>query len=175
MTRFAIIGAAADESNHMIVTSGDLETGLLLIGNADGANNNRLEVTGTGTHWKAIGGSGTAAIRVGSNGGASSSLVVSKGGYMESTTQTIVGLQGASNNEIIVTGAGSQYSNAQSISLGDNIAVEKADQTNNQLKVLDGGFVTTRELIIGTTVKSPDNTVTVSGPGSRLNVRGGQQ
>ena len=94
---------------------------------------------------------------------------------MESTTQTIVGLQGASNNELVVTGAGSQYANTQSISLGDNIAPEKPNQTNNQLKVLDGGFVTTRELIIGTTAKSPDNTVTVSGAGSRLNVRGGQQ
>ncbi|MEX2170096.1 MAG: hypothetical protein WD851_12365 [Pirellulales bacterium] len=176
MSRFTIVGAAAGETNQMIVASGDLETGIVLIGNADGANNNRVEVTGDGTYWKATGGTGgTAAIRVGSNGGSTSSLIISDGGRMESTTQTIIGLQGASNNELVVTGAGSQYANAQSISLGDNIAPEKPNQTNNQLKVLDGGFVTTRELIIGTTAKSPDNTVTVSGSGSRLNVRGGQQ
>ncbi len=176
MSRFTIVGAAAAEANQMIVTSGELETGIVLIGNADGANGNRVEVTGSGTYWKATGGTGgTAAIRVGSNGGSNSSLVISNGGRMESTTQTIIGLQGASNNELIVTGGGSQYANTQSISLGDNIAPEKPNQTNNQLKVLNGGFVTTRELIIGTTAKSPDNTVTVSGIGSRLNVRGGQQ
>lgn len=176
MSRFTIVGAAAGEMNQMAVASGDLESGIVLIGNADGANNNRVEVTGDGTYWKATGGTGgTAAIRGGSNGGSNSSLIISNGGRMESTTQTIIGLQGASNNELVVTGAGSQYANAQSISLGDNIAPEKPNQTNNQLKVLDGGFVTTRELIIGTTAKSPDNTVTVSGSGSRLNVRGGQQ
>jgi hypothetical protein len=176
MSRFTIVGAAAGEANHLVAASGDLETGIVLIGNANGANNNRVEVIGAGTYWKATGGpAGTAAIRVGSNGGSNSALVISNGGRMESTTQTIIGLQGASNNELIVTGSSSQYANAQSISLGDNIAAEIPNQTNNQLKVLDGGFVTTRELIVGTTAKSPDNTVTVSGPGSRLNVRGGQQ
>ena len=107
MSRFTIVGAAASETNQMVVTSGDLETGIVLIGNADGANNNRVEVTGAGTYWKATGGTGgTAAIRVGSNGGSNSSLVISNGGRMESTTQTIVGLQGASNNELIVTSGG---------------------------------------------------------------------
>ena len=63
MSRFTIVGAAAGEANQMVVTSGDLETGIVLIGNADGANNNRVEVTGAGTYWKATGGTGgTAAI-----------------------------------------------------------------------------------------------------------------
>ncbi|MDC0936795.1 hypothetical protein OAS39_10955 [Pirellulales bacterium] len=176
MSRFTIVGAAAGETNHLVVSSGDLETGIILIGNAAGADNNQVEVTGASAFWNATGGAGTtAAVRVGSNGGSNSSLTISGSARMESETQTIIGLQGASNNILTVTGTGSEYGNAQSISLGDNIAPQIPDQTNNQLKVLDGGFVTTRELIIGTTEKSPNNTVTVSGPGSRLNVRGGQQ
>src|SRR5262245_35037772 len=96
MSRFTIVGTAAGETNQMLATSGYLETGIVLIGNADGASNNRVEVTGVGTYWKATGGTGgTAAIRVGSNGGSNSSLIIAGGGRMESITQTIVGLQGA--------------------------------------------------------------------------------
>jgi hypothetical protein len=176
MTRYIIVGASFGEQNHAVFKSGEIENGIILVGNAAGADNNTLEVTGEDTYWKATGGSGgTAAIRVGSNGGLNSSLLVNGGAHVESLTQTIIGLQGASNNVIEVRGPGSQYSNAQSISLGDNIAADKPEQTNNQLKVLDGGFVTTRELIMGTTLRSPNNTVTVSGAGSRLTIRGGQQ
>ena len=173
MSRFTIVGGSAGQTNDVIFSSGNMESGLLLIGNASGAVNNSLVVTGSNTAWTGTGGVGTtAAIRVGSNGGSGSSLTIADGAFMESETQVIIGLQGASDNLLTVTGEGSQLSNAQSISLGDNTS---SPQTNNQMKVLDGGFVTTRELIIGTTAMSPDNTVTVSGPGSRLNVRGGQQ
>ncbi|HVT30488.1 MAG TPA: hypothetical protein VHE81_20935 [Lacipirellulaceae bacterium] len=175
-SRYTIVGAAAGQTNHLILASGALNTGILLVGNVAGADNNDIDVMGTGTILQATGGTGgTAAVRIGSNGGSNSSLTVSNGARVESATQTIVGLQGASNNTLIVSGEGSEYSNAQSISLGDNVAADKPDQTNNQLQVLDGGYATTRELIIGTTSKSPGNTVTVSGPSSRLNVRGGQQ
>ncbi|MEZ6191060.1 MAG: hypothetical protein R3C45_07175 [Phycisphaerales bacterium] len=175
MSRFTIVGAAAGETNHLVAASGELETGIILIGNATGSDNNTVDVTGAGTYWRANGGSGgTAAVRVGSNGGSGNTLNIINGGAAESTTQTIIGLQGGSNNTLIVSGVGSSFSNAQSISLGDN-TTPLASQTNNQLKVLDGGYVTTRELIIGTTAPSPGNTVLVSGPGSHLNVRGGQQ
>ena len=175
MSRFTIVGAAAGETNHLVAASGDLESGLILIGNAPGSDNNRVDVTGDGTFWQATGGTGgTAALRLGSNGGSGNTLNIINGGSLDSATQTIIGLQGGSNNTLVVSGAGSTFSNAQSISLGDN-TTPLTPQSNNQLKVLDGGYVTTRELIIGTTAPSPNNTVTVSGPGSHLNVRGGQQ
>ncbi|MEX2310347.1 MAG: hypothetical protein WD738_22455 [Pirellulales bacterium] len=176
MTRNTIVGAAAGEVNHVIASSGQLESGIVFLGNASGADGNRLTVTGGDTFWRATGGTaGTAAIRVGSNGGSNSSLTIADGAAMASQTQAIVGLQSASNNTVTVTGTGSELSVVHSFSLGDNIAAGLPAQTNNQLKVLDGGFVTVRELIIGTTENSPGNTVTVSGAGSRLNVRGGQQ
>jgi hypothetical protein len=173
ISRNTIVGAAAGESNHLLVKSGELQSGIVFVGNAAGAENNTLELSGADTNWLAS--ASTAAIRVGSNGGSNSSLLIHGGARLEGTTQTIIGLQGASNGLLEVSGAGSEFYNAQSISLGDNIAADKPEQTNNQLKVLNGGHVSTRELIIGTTLRSPNNTVTVSGPGSRLTVRGGQQ
>lgn len=176
MSRYTIVGASAFESNHLLVKSGELQSGIIFVGNAVGADNNTLELTGADTNWLANGGSGgTAAIRVGSNGGLNSKLLINGGARLESTTQTIIGLQGASNNLFEVSGVGSEFYNAQSISLGDNIAADKPEQTNNQLKVVNGGYISTRELIIGTTLRSPNNTVTISGPGARLTVRGGQQ
>lgn len=176
MSRYTIVGASAFESNHLVAKSGELQSGIIFVGNAVGADNNTLELTGSNTNWLANGGSGgTAAIRIGSNGGLNSKLLINGGARLEGTTQTIIGLQGASNGLVEVSGVGSEFYNAQSISLGDNIAADKPEQSNNQLRVVDGGFISTRELIIGTTLRSPNNTVTVSGPGSRLNVRGGQQ
>lgn len=175
MSRYTIVGAATGETNHLVVTSGELETGILFLGNKVGSDNNQVDVTGAGTLWRTTGGTtGTAALRVGSNGGSDNTLNIMNGGAVDSATQTIIGLQGGSNNAIVVSGVGSAFSNAQSISLGDN-TTPLTPQFNNQLKILDGGYVTTRELIIGTTAPSPNNTVTVSGPGSHLNVRGGQQ
>ena len=176
MSRYTIVGASAFESNHLLVKSGELQSGIIFVGNAVGADNNTLELIGADTNWLANGGSGgTAAIRIGSNGGLNSKLLINGGARLEGTTQTIIGLQGASNGLFEVSGVGSEFYNAQSISLGDNIAADKPEQSNNQLRVVNGGYISTRELIIGTTLRSPNNTVTVSGPGSRLNVRGGQQ
>lgn len=106
MSRFTIVGAATGETNHMVVPSGNLETGIVLISNAPGADGNRVEVTGTNTYWNATEGAATtASIRVGSNGGSNSTLSISGRAHVESQTQTIIGLQGASDNW-------SQYNNA---------------------------------------------------------------
>lgn len=173
MTRYTLVGSAAGQTNDAVFHSGTMNSGLVLIGNAIGAQNNKLTVTGPSTYWSAAG--PTAAIRVGSNGGFGSELIVTGGATVASQTQAIVGLQSASNNTLTVTGAGSTFSVVHSLSIGDAIDTSLPDQTNNQLKVINGGFATVRELIVGTTEKSPNNTVTISGPGSRLNIRGGQQ
>lgn len=173
LSRNAIIGTSAGHVSTVTVSSGVIQSQFLLIGNADGADGNRLTLTGPGTSWTTT--ATSASIRVGSNGGDHSSLTVAGGAHLESLTQLIVGLQGASHNTVTVTGHGSSLAVKHSFSIGDNIADGLPAQTNNRLEVLDGGFVTVRELIVGTTANSPDNTVLVSGPGSRLNVRGGQQ
>jgi len=168
-----IVGTAAGHRNDIVLSSGEVAVAILHAGNASGADHNKLTVTGAGTKLTAAG--PTAAIRIGSNGGDHTQLLVTHGGAVESLTQFILGLQSASNNTVTVTGVGSSLAVAHSFSIGDNIAAGLPAQTNNRLEVLDGGFVTVRELIVGTTENSPDNTVLVSGVGSRLNVRGGQQ
>ncbi|MCC6681272.1 MAG: hypothetical protein IT445_10275 [Phycisphaeraceae bacterium] len=173
MSDKAILGTAAGQVNDVVVSSGQVQSAFIFIGNAAGSEGNSLTLSGSDTHWTTT--ATTASIRVGSNGGSYSALTIADGASLESQTQMIIALQGAAHNLVTVTGNGSQLSVAQSLSIGDNTSAGLPAQTDNQLQVLDGGFVTVRELIIGTTEYSPNSTVLVSGAGSRLNVRGGQQ
>ncbi|MEZ6191049.1 MAG: hypothetical protein R3C45_07120 [Phycisphaerales bacterium] len=165
-TRFVIVGASAGQTNHLIQTSGEIVTGIFFLGNADGSDGNQAEITGPNTILRGTGGaSGTVSdIRVGSNGGDNSSLTISNGATVESSTTTIIGLQGANNGQLIVTDPGTSFS-TNSLQLGDN-TTPLGPQTNNNASFLNGATATVNRFIVGVTAPSPNNTLTVSGPGT---------
>ena len=172
MSRFTILGSGAGETNHVIVPSGELESGILFLGNDSGSSNNQLEVMGADTMWLGTGtASEVAAIRVGSNGGDDNTMTISGGATVESATQIIVGLQGASNNQLTVTGLGTQLLWNTSLQLGGGTN-PLAPQSNNDVDILAGATASGGSFIIGVTGPSPDNTLTVSGAGSQLTITG---
>ena len=136
------------------------------MGNEGGSDGNQAEITGPNTILRGTGGaSGTVAdIRIGSNGGDNSSLTISNGATVESSTTTIIGLQGANNGQLTVTDPGTSFS-TNSLQLGDN-TTPLGPQTNNNASFLNGATANINRFIIGVTAPSPNNTLTVSGAGT---------
>ncbi len=147
--------------NRLVVNNGArLHSNLGCVGLATSSSNNLALVTGPGSLWY-----NAAALVVG-NSGMGNQLVVSNGGFVAATdpgTPLIVGNGlNSANNEVVITGAGSVYSNVAGINvnLGEN-------GSSNRLRIEAGGLLVAN-VLMGYGPTSTGNVLTVTGPGSRL-------
>lgn len=126
-----------------------------VIGLNSGATNNSVLVTGNGSAWHNGGD-----LFVGESG-AANSLVITNGGTLINGQVSYGGVIGlntsASNNNVLVVGTGSSWSNRGNLTIGWNGA-------NNSMAVMSGGQVVSSQGIVGDV--SSNNSAVVTGSGS---------
>jgi T5SS/PEP-CTERM-associated repeat protein len=126
-----------------------------VIGLNSGAINNSVLVTGNGSAWHNGGD-----LFVGESG-AANSLVITNGGTLINGQVSYGGVIGlntsASNNNVLVVGTGSSWSNRGNLTIGWNGA-------NNSMAVMSGGQVVSSQGIVGDV--SSNNSAVVTGSGS---------
>jgi len=151
-------------SNSMVISNGGklISIGTSYVGFSNTANNNSVLVTGTNSLW-----TNSVGIFVGRQG-AGNSLVISNGGTVvaDGFGVGVVGsAASSSNNSVLVTGAGSLWTNSSSLNVGD-------EGSGNSLVISNGGSVAVGSFgYIGDA--SDNNSVTVSGTNSSLAVTNG--
>lgn len=97
--------------------------------------------------------------------GEDNSVTVSDGALFISKKTTLGTYTAANGNSVTVTGAGTNY-----INRGDFTVGYRGD--SNGASVLDGAYLSTRNLVLGTTSDSEGNSVTISGAGSTVAASG---
>lgn len=148
---YMIVGGGG-KGNQMTITNGGFVTsaGGATIGH--GSDNNTVLVTGTGSVWSND-------ITIGLSG-AGNLLTIGNSGKVYGAINSIgtgSATVDASNNTVLVTGAGSVWSGTGLLTIGSK-------GTGNQLTISNGGAVYGTSATIGTT--SNNNTVLVTGAGS---------
>lgn len=152
------------QSPAMVLSSGEIDTNLVLIGNnpfVDG----HVTVTGSTSILTATRGS----VRVGSDDGSNSTLLVSNGGTVR-TSAGFLGLQNAVNCTITVTDPGSSFTVSNGFQIGSSID-DDVNGGGHHLDIVNAGQVSSGQLLVGvggTFADAPNNTVKVSGANSKL-------
>jgi T5SS/PEP-CTERM-associated repeat protein len=124
-----------------------------------GSNNSAL-VTGAGSRWNNSGVLGVGWA------GSGNSVVINNGGRLANNADGQIGrLTGANSNSVLVTDAGSSWSNRTDLYVGYNGA-------GNSLRVSNGGMVVSSNGFIGGWSGSTNNSVCVGDPGSIWTNRG---
>jgi len=117
-------------------------------------------ITGTGSYWSNTGTLTIGSVANGSNNPSSgNSLLISGGGRVIDSNAVIANSTNFYSNSVTVTGVGSLWSNAGSLTIG---AVGAA----NSLVISDGAMVVDQAGYIGASNTSTGNTVLVTGAGS---------
>ena len=150
--------------NTLTVTNGGKVCNSIgYIGFNSNAANNSVTVTGVGSIW-----SNRLNVSIGDSG-AGNTLIVSNGGLVSAYNGNgyIGNNAGASNNSVLVTGAGSLWTNNFiPLYIGNNAAF-------NSLTIANGGMVyisSSSSATIGNGASASNNAVTVTGPGSLWNI-----
>ncbi len=142
--------------NSLVISNGGQVFALVgTVGNNASSSNNVVIVTGANSLW-----SNHADMFVGNNG-AGNSLVISNGGRVENDFGRVGNNLSASNNFVIVTGAGSVWSNRTDLIVG-------RVGEGNAMTISNGGSVSARSLSVGFTSSSSNNQVNLSGAASQL-------
>lgn len=163
-----IIVGSGPANQDLVVPSGTVNGGsILIIGSGLGTDNSDVTVSGASTVFNALGG-----LFVGT-GGANPTLTVKEGAKFNGGSGLLgVGLQQTNNGLLTVTDPGSSAVTTGALQVGSNNDPGNADMINNQAKVLNGGALTARVMQIGILATGKQNTVTVSGAGSKMNLTG---
>jgi fibronectin-binding autotransporter adhesin len=143
--------------NQLVISNGGTVSAFAtrFLGHASGAvSNNAAIVTGAGSRWV-----GPGNLEIGGPA-AFCRVLVTDGGLVQNNFGFIGNGTDSSNNLAVIAGAGSTWSNAMVIHIGDN-------GDGNQLVVSNGGFVSAASGEIGSEPGSVDNQVTVTGAGSK--------
>jgi T5SS/PEP-CTERM-associated repeat protein/autotransporter-associated beta strand protein len=144
--------------NSLVISNGGEGNvgGNSYIGREAGSSNNSVLVTGAGSRWTT-----TADLFVG-NSGFGNSLVVSNEGTVSVGGNSYIGNGvDSSNNSVLVTGAGSVWTNAWSLYVG-------ASGSGNRLDISEGGNVFAGNLAVGQSSNAANNTLLVTGSNSLL-------
>ena len=157
-----VVGSYGSGNQLIINNGGQIEGGSsggnvnAVIGAQQAAHNNSVRVTDPGSVWRNNG-----PIIIGQYGSANNSLTIANGGQVLSENNSgnsVIGLGGASNS-VLVTGAGSLWSN-QNLVVGDY-------GFGNSLTITNGGQVVDDYAgYLGGMQGGSSNTVLVSGSGS---------
>jgi len=139
--------------NQLLVTNGALlNNGLdVLIGQFPGAISNSATISGMGSRWAVDG-----YIAVG-YGGSFNRLVVSNGGWMSSSLTLIGGLSNGSNNQALVTDAGSTWNTLGDLRVGYLGSASQLTVSNN------GVAFASNAVYVGFDPASTKNRLTVDG------------
>ncbi len=148
----------ATGSNTLSVEEGGSLTSYYLYVGGDG-DTNSVTVTGADSFANI-----STELFVG-NYGADNSVTVSDGALFISKKTTVGTYTAANGNSVTVTGAGTNY-----INRGDFTVGYRGD--SNDVSVLDGAYLSTRNLVLGTTTGAEGNSVTISGAGSTVAASG---
>ena len=149
------VGNSGSGGQLVVSNGGTVRTLGAVIGRNSTASNNKATVTGSNSLWINY-----YNLYVG-NSGSGNSLVISNGGTVsdEGTAgQFFIGANGSSsNNSVLVTGAGSLWTNRSELYVGSS-------GSGNSLVISNGGTVAVSSSYIGSS--SINNSVLVSGAGS---------
>lgn len=164
-------------NQDVTVISGTLNVGTtLFVGSEPPSSNSDVVISGANTvvHTSnASVGSGGAFVGV---GGDNATLTIEQGAKLIDTDPSAgliaVGLQQTNNGLLTVTDPGSSLSTLGALQVGSNNDPGNPDMFNNQAKVLNGGSLTANRMQVGILESGKQNTVTVSGTGSVMNLTG---
>jgi T5SS/PEP-CTERM-associated repeat protein len=151
-----VLVGAGGSGNSMVLTNGGqaVSSGFMSLGGNVGADSNFVVVTGAGSAWI-----GAGDVLVGSTG-SFNQLTVSGGGLVMDANAFVGFASNANNNAVLMTGAGSLWSNA------GNVAIGYAG-SGNSLTISNGAAVFSANGYVGqATNASANNAVFVSGTGS---------
>ncbi|MGO9246268.1 MAG: hypothetical protein ACLPT4_13065 [Verrucomicrobiia bacterium] len=144
----------------IIQSAGLLGDVAAFVGNTSASSNNSVLVTGSGSVW-----SNHASLFFGA-AGPGNSLVISNGGRVIGSSPSeafVVGdSSSSSNNNVLVTGIGSVWSNSGPVTIG-------LSGSGNSLVISNGGLVISGNQVsgsIGSNSGSSSNTVLITGSGS---------
>ncbi len=144
-----------NSGNSLMITGGGVVRNVNgIIGSLAGANNDAALVTGAGSVWQNSG-----YLCVGDSGWGNS-LTIAGGAAVSNTTGRIgYTAASASNNTVLVTGAGSLWQNSSDLYVGNN-------GWGNSLTVANGGVVSNANAYVGNINSASNNVVLVTGAGS---------
>jgi T5SS/PEP-CTERM-associated repeat protein len=133
------------------------------VGSGFGANSNTVVLTGSGSGWNNLGG-----LIVGEAGNGNV-LLASNGATVLSSNATI-GVNGstANNNSVLLTGAGTLWSNRNELVLGNFSSGNQLIASNGAKVVIHGNF------IVGQNSTAASNSVTLADAGTSLTIAPGQ-
>ena len=150
---------ADGNANRMLIHNGGQAIAAVgsagtFIGRSVGTRSNSVTVADPGSRWSI-----NDILYVGS-GGHANQMMIGNGAAVDSVQGYVGGATSGSNNLALVTGANSTWSNRTDLYVG-------AGGSGNRLIVTDGGTVIHSNAFLGLNSSSLNNTVEVSGPGSR--------
>jgi T5SS/PEP-CTERM-associated repeat protein len=150
--------------NQLLVSAGGALLGRSGSVGADVLGSNNVAfITGSGSVW-----SNDWDLQIGAVS-ANNRMVISNSATVWGSNAVIGAAVSASNNLVLVTGGGSAWNNLEKFTVGDF-------SPGNQLIVSNGGSVSAHnDFVIGNTNTAAANSVTLSGPGTRLAVTPGTQ
>lgn len=157
---------ASGSGNSLVISNGGYVLALIdgaFVGENSGSNSNRVLVTDSGSVWDI-----RQNFMLGQNGD-NSSLVISNGGMVAVGESSFIGsAASSSNNNVLVTGSGSVWSNALSLDVGasggaNSVVIsnggqvvdstgyvgENSGSSNNAVRVVDGGVWQNNAVYVG--------------------------
>ncbi len=147
-----------DGDGTLTITSGGLvsSAAAVTLGNTS-TGFGTATVTGAGSRWNlssnhTIGASGLGV------------MTISNGGQVTSNSNAVLGSVAVSEGRVTVTGAGSQWTLANPLTVGDS--------GKGELTVSAGGEVSTSFVFLGNTVAASAGVATITGAGSKLTTTG---
>ena len=154
---FLIVGSEGSSNSLTIANGGTVFDTASFIGNSASSSNNAVLVTGAGSVW-----SNSNGLVVGADG-SGNNLTISNSGKVFNSSMGIIGGNASStpssNNTVLVTGAGSVWSNSSTLYVGCYGSV-------NSLTIASGGTVFNADGYIGNYSTADNNSVIVTGAGS---------
>lgn len=151
------VGNSGSANSLVISNSGRVVSSSGYVGNNNTASNNTARVTGPGSHW--IMTNINASLYIGMNG-VSNNLTVADGGVVSNKFGYIGFGSLARDNSVLVTGAGSVWSNGSSLNIGS------LGGSGNLLTISNAGWVVGGLAYVGTATNSRNNIAWVTDAGS---------
>jgi T5SS/PEP-CTERM-associated repeat protein len=149
------IGDSQSTGNQLLVTNGGLVACLsAAFGDGDLAGRHMAIVTGGGSRWL-VGDS----LSVG-DAGSLNQLGIQAGGIVTNLDAVLGSALSSRSNRVTVSGSGSSWTN-RNLTVGD-------EGSGNSVTVQDGGVITAKTNHIGFALTASNNSVWISGSGSRL-------
>ena len=171
-TDYFLVGAPSTPGYPKLkFIGGQFQFGYLLLGTEADSPNPSLELTGSNTVFHTSRGSGGYQIGLESDG---ATMLVHNGAKMQADGQVIIGLVGSANSSLTIDGIGSQLTAGNYLGVGHTADADgfNGNATNNRAQIINGATASVSNVFMAITVGASDNTLLVSGAGSKLTLTG---